>query len=191
MMKCLLMTSSFSQPPITVERYHQMAEAGLLPERGVELIHGEIVPMSPIGRKHAAMVDRLNRLLARLVGEECIIRIQNPIIADDFSEPEPDISIVHFRSDFYESALPQGKDVVLLIEVADSSLQRDYEVKLPLYAASGIPECWIINLEEQVAEVFWEAKDGVYQHRERIPPGGQLEARGLWLRLEMKQLWGG
>jgi len=130
----------------TSEEYHKMAEAGILPERGVELLHGEIIDMSPIGSQHAAVVDRLTRLLSRRLPEDYILRVQSPIRTDEQSEPEPDLSILSYREDFYAGGLPTPEDVWLLIEVSGRSLAYDREVKIPHYAESGIPECWLVDL---------------------------------------------
>ncbi len=131
----------------SVVEYQKMAEVGILPEHGVELINGEIFEKSPKSSKHVKTVTKLNRLLGVLVDDEAIISIHNPIIAGNNSEPEPDVAILKNRSDFYENELPHSEDVLLIIEVADTSFYYDSTIKLPLYASSGIPECWIIDLE--------------------------------------------
>ncbi|WP_353929639.1 Uma2 family endonuclease [Okeanomitos corallinicola TIOX110] len=139
----------------TVAQYHQMNQAGILTEDDrVELINGEIIEMSPIGRKHAACVDRLNYLLAILLGTKVIIRVQNPILLNNLSEPQPDIALLKPRADFYESGHPQPQDTFLLIEVADSSLEYDRDIKIPLYANSGILEVWLVDILEQTITVY-------------------------------------
>ncbi|MBD2294182.1 Uma2 family endonuclease [Anabaena sphaerica FACHB-251] len=139
----------------TVEQYHQMNEAGILTEDDrVELINGEIIEMSPIGRRHAACVNRLNFLFSQLLGKRVIVAVQNPIILDNLSEPQPDISLLKPRADFYESGLPQAQDTFLLIEVADSSIEYDRKIKIPLYASSGISEVWLVDIYEQLIIVY-------------------------------------
>lgn len=124
---------------INVDEYYKMAEVGILKaEDPVELIHGEIFQMSPIGSRHAAIVDYLAKVMNQLFDGEAIVRVQNPIRFDNNNEPDPDISLLKFRSDYYSTAHPGSVDVLALIEVAGSSIRFDKEVKAPLYAAHGI-----------------------------------------------------
>lgn len=131
----------------TVAEFHQMADAGIFTEdHRVELLDGEIVDMSPIGHRHAACVDRLNRLFVIRVGDAAQVRIQNPIVLDDYSEPEPDVALIRPRPDFYESAHPTPGEVFLVVEVADATYETDRRIKIPLYAQSGIREVWLVDL---------------------------------------------
>ena len=131
--------------PISVEEYLRMAEVGILGEdERVELIRGEIVQMFAIGATHSEAVDQLNRLLHQQTGADVIVRVQNPIVLPDGSVPQPDLSLV--RADYQRGRLPHAADVLLVIEVADTSLVNDRTVKLPLYAAAGIPEAWLVDL---------------------------------------------
>lgn len=131
----------------TVDDYNRMAETGILKEDArVELIEGEIKMMSPIGSRHASTVDRSDRALKRLLGDSYIVRVQGPILLDDYSEPQLDLAVLHFRDDFYAGGHPTPADVLLVIEVADSTLQEDRKVKMPLYARAGIPEAWLVDL---------------------------------------------
>ena len=140
----------------SVAAYHRMLAEGILTEDDpVELIRGEVIEKMPVGATHAATVKRLNRLFAGT--ESVIVSVQDPIIMDD-SEPEPDLALLRYRDDFYASQKPTATDVQLLIEVADSSLAYDREVKLPLYATAGIAEVWIVNLIEAQVEIFREPK---------------------------------
>lgn len=149
---------------ITLDAYHRMIEAGILTERDkVELLDGEIIQMSPKGTKHTACVRKINRWLVCRIDAQFDVRPQNPIQIPNLSEPEPDLAIVWNRADFYRDAHPLPKDVIMLIEVADSSLQVDREVKLPLYAAAGIQHYWIINLPEQQIEVHHTPQGNRYQ----------------------------
>jgi Uma2 family endonuclease len=130
--------------PFTVAEYYAMARAGILSEDDrVELIKGEIVEMSPIGDLHAAAVTRAQKLFERRVGDRTIIRVQNPIHLGDDSEPQPDVVIARDRADFYASGHPRPEDILLVIEIADPSLAFERREKVPLYAASGIPEVWL------------------------------------------------
>ena len=135
---------------LTIEDYHRMGESGILNEDDrVELIEGELVDMPPIGSKHADCVSRLTRLLIRQT--EAVVRVQDPIQLPGYSEPEPDIAIVCNRS--YAQDHPGTKDVLLLIEVADSSLDYDRMIKVPLYAHHGIPEVWLIDVQNERMEI--------------------------------------
>lgn len=122
----------------------------------VELIDGVIREMSPKGSKHTASVRRLTNLLPRLLHSRALVSIQDPIVLNDDTEPEPDIAMMKNRDDAYAEAHPRPEDVLFLIEVADTSLEYDREVKLPRYAATGIPEVWIVNLVESIIEVYRE-----------------------------------
>lgn len=140
-----------------------MAERGAFgPEERLELIDGEIIEMSPIGSRHARVVDFLNDFLKSLSRTDIIVRVQNPIIASDNSEPQPDVSVVRRRDDFYRDAHPTGKDVLLVIEVSDSAVAFDRFRKVPKYAAAGIPETWLIDLESEHVEVHTEPKESAY-----------------------------
>jgi Uma2 family endonuclease len=124
-----------------------MGELGVLgPELRTELIDGEIIEMPPIGHPHAGTVDLIADRLRDAVGKQALVRVQNPIWLDDYSEPLPDITLLRPRPDYYRNAHPSPSDVLLLIEVADSSLAYDRDVKLPRYALAGIPEVWLVDL---------------------------------------------
>ncbi|MFM9949000.1 MAG: Uma2 family endonuclease [Saprospiraceae bacterium] len=177
------MTFQVSKRLITVNDYHKMAEVGILPDRGIELINGEIIEMSPIGGKHVTIVNRLNKLLNSILGDNAIISVQNPVIVSDLSEPEPDISILKYRADFYDGQTPTAQDALLVIEVAGSTLIYDREVKLAVYAASGIPEFWIVNIEERTIEAHWEPVGKAYKYRALLHPGDIAEAQYFDLKL--------
>jgi Uma2 family endonuclease len=150
----------------TVDEYHRMGEAGILgPDDRVELIDGEIVMMTPIGSRHAACVDRCTHFFTRLVGTDAIVRVQNPIQLDDYSAPEPDVSLLRPREDFYAGAHPLPRDVLLVVEVADTSIGYDREVKLPLYGSMGIPEVWIVDLGRRCIDAYRGPLAGGYAER--------------------------
>ncbi|MFQ6039781.1 MAG: Uma2 family endonuclease [Candidatus Poribacteria bacterium] len=156
---------------ISVAEYHKMGEMGIFKEdERVELIDGVIGEMSPKGSKHTASVMKLTNLLPRLLHGRALVSIQDPIVIDDDTEPEPDVAVIKPRDDAYASAHPRTDDVLLLIEVADTSLEYDREVKLPRYAAAGIPEVWIVNLVENVIEVYREpfVASGMGRYRIRM-----------------------
>ena len=148
----------------TVKQYHQMAEAGILTEdERVELIRGEIVEMTPIGRRHAACVDRLNEMFILRLAQATIVRVQNPVELDDNSEPQPDLVLLRRRTDFYEAGHPQAEDVLLLVEVADTTVETDRDVKILLYANSGIAEVWLVDINAQCLEVYQQPSEKGYQ----------------------------
>jgi Uma2 family endonuclease len=132
---------------LTRDEYYRMAETGILaPDARVELVEGEIIDMAPIGSPHAARVSRLAKIFTLALAERAIVNVQNPLVLNEYSEPEPDITVLRYREDFYAGGHPRPEDVLLVIEVADTSLQYDRDVKLPLYAAHGIPEYWLVDL---------------------------------------------
>lgn len=148
------MATARARHRFTVDEYEEMIRSGILREDDrVELIHGEILEKTPVGDLHAACVNRSNRLLSRMVGDAAIVSIQNPIRLAD-SEPEPDIALLRPRDDFYASGRPTARDVLLVIEVSDTTLDFDRDVKGPLYADAGIGEYWIVNLNDHVIEVY-------------------------------------
>lgn len=159
----------------TVEEYHRMAEVGILTEDDrVELIEGEIVQMSPIGRRHAACVNRLIRLFSQRFGEQAIITSQNPVELSDRSELQPDIALLQPRSDFYEAGHPQPKDIFLIVEVADTTIETDRHVKIPLYAGSGISEVWLIDIHEQLIEIYRQPTAAGYQDMQKCRRGQRI-----------------
>jgi len=149
------MSVHISRHRFTVEAYYRMAECGILPrDLRVELLDGEIVEMTPIGDRHAACVDWLNNALVTGIAGRAIVRVQNPVRLGPRSEPQPDVALLRYRPDFYRAGHPGPNDVMVVIEVGDSSVDFDREVKTPLYAASGIPEVWIIDLIADRVEVY-------------------------------------
>lgn len=141
-----------------------MIESGILTERDrVELLQGEIIEMSPIGRQHAACVDRLTELFVRELGIRAIVRVQNPIQLSNSSEPQPDFAILQRRSDFYADGHPQPQDVFALVEVSDTTVEFDRTVKVPLYAKNNIAEVWIVDLNAETVQVHCEPSAAGYQ----------------------------
>lgn len=140
---------------VDVEEYHKMAEVGILkPTDKVELIHGEIIEMSPVGSKHASMVNRLVRIFNEILKGNATISSQNPIRLGFNDEPEPDISILKYRSDDYSESHPEANDVLALIEVSDTTYEYDKKIKANLYAKNSIPVLWIIDLNRTRIEVY-------------------------------------
>lgn len=138
----------------TVDEYHRMAEVGVLTEDDrVELINGEIVEMPPIGDRHAGTLDHLATLLFSHLRHAVQVRVQGPIHLDERSEPQPDLTLLRQRADFYRGAHPRPEDVLLVVEIADTTPAFDRAVKLPLYARSGIAEAWLVDLRGGRLEV--------------------------------------
>jgi Uma2 family endonuclease len=159
----------------TVDDYHRMAEAGILHEDDrVELIEGEIVEMTPIGARHATCVRELNRLVGKQVGDDLRVDVQSPIRIGEHGEPQPDVAVIRARD--YSNSLPSPEDVLLLIEVADTSLAYDREVKLLLYARSGIPEAWLVDLTGGVIERHTEPAEDGYRLVRRVGRGETLRS---------------
>ena len=157
-----------------------MAEAGIFGEDDpVELIAGEIITQMPIGTSHASMVNRLNQLFTSLARGRCIVSVQNPIALDPFSEPQPDLALLRPRPDFYASEHPTPKDIMLIGEVADTTLAFDREEKIPLYAAAGIPEVWLVDLVDKSLRVYRGLEHGAYTDVARHRAGGSIDVPGL------------
>ena len=145
---------------LSVADYHRMGEVGILQQdERVELIEGEIVRMAPIGSGHSGTVNGFTRQLVMAAGEQAVVSVQNPIRLDNHNEPEPDFALLRPRADFYRHAAPRPADVLLLIEVAQSSLSYDRSVKLALYARHAIPEVWIVDVAAGAVEI-WRSPDG-------------------------------
>ena len=139
----------------TVKEYYRMVQAGILKEDDrVELIEGEIIEMAPIGRRHATCIRRVILIFSELVRGRAIVDVQNPIHLGEYSEPQPDVVLLRLRPDLYLAGHPQPEDILLLIEVADTSVNYDRSVKGPLYAEAGIPEYWIVNPEDETVTVL-------------------------------------
>ena len=163
---------AFEPRRFSVVEYYAMAEAGILTEDDrVELLDGAIITMSPIGSGHAATVGRFTRMLVGRVGERAIVQVQNPVRLDNGTELQPDLMLLRERADFYQSGHPGPADVLLLIEVADSSVNYDRQVKLSVYAQAGIPEVWLAVLPERVVEAHTEPTGDGYAVTRRLRAG--------------------
>ena len=165
---------------LTVSDFHRMGDAGIFVAGDrVELIDGEVIDMSPIGALRAAIVARLTAFLCRTAGSGMVVWCQNPIRLDDLSEPEPDIALLRPRADGYMSAHPGPEDVLVVIEVADTSLAYDLGVKVPLYARHGIPEAWVIDAATRQTRVFREPAAEGYRHESLVGPAGLVASASL------------
>ena len=159
----------------TVSEYHSLTEAGILTEDDrVELIEGEIFQMAPIGNRHAGCVNRLNHLLSLGLGDRALVSVQNPIVLDDHSEMEPDLSVLHPRADYYSSSRPTPEDTFVVIEVAVSSARFDRFKKIPVYARNGVPEVWLVDLTNDRIEVYREPSGMSYRNVHRFEAGDRI-----------------
>jgi len=141
-----------------------MGRVGILREDSrVELLEGELIDMSPIGSVHLSVVNTLTMIFARQVGDVAIVSTQNPVSLLPDSEPQPDIALLRPRQDRYRNALPVATDVLLIVEVSDTSIEYDRQVKLPLYAQHGIPEVWIIDLQAGCMEIYRDPNERGYR----------------------------
>jgi Uma2 family endonuclease len=168
-----------STPParhrITVDEFERMIAANVWPEdERLELIEGELVRMSPINARHAAAVKPLTELLRDQLGKRALVGVQDPIVLDDQSEPEPDISVLRRRPDYYANAHPSPADVLLVVEVSDTTLEYDRDVKARLYARVGIPEMWVVDLNGERVIVFRDPEKGEYARRETMKRGAEF-----------------
>jgi Uma2 family endonuclease len=162
----------------TVHEYHRMGEAGILHEDDrVELTEGEIVEMAAIGTRHFSCVNGLNRLLVRDGGDTAIFSVQNPVRLDEHTEPQPDLAVLRTRD--YRRSLPGPEDVLLLIEVSDTTLPYDRRVKLPLYARAGIREVWIVDLAGEVLELYTDPSGDGYRSSKQARRGETVESTAL------------
>jgi Uma2 family endonuclease len=169
------MSIQLSRRLFTVHEYHQMAQAGILHEdHRVELIEGEIVQMASIGSRHAACVDRLTQLFVMRVAGRAIVRVQNPILLNEYSEPQPALALLRPRPDFYAAAHPWPQDILLVVEVADTSAGIDRAAKIPLYARTGITEIWLVDLQEGRVEVHRQPTLQGYQLVQYLGRGNSL-----------------
>lgn len=150
----------------TVSEYHQMAQAGILTEDDrVELLDGEIIKMAPISSRHTACVRRLEHIFGRRFRDTALISTQNPVHLSDYTEPQPDVTLLHPQADSYASGHPTPEDILLLVEVAESSAAVDRQVKVPLYAQSGVLEVWLVDLNQETITVYRDpSPDGYRPH---------------------------
>ncbi len=165
---------------ITVGEYLRMGEAGLFaPDARVELIEGEVFDMAPIGDSHNGKVDRLNRIFIRAVGERAIVRTQGSTRMGDLSMPQPDLALLVPRADFYEHGGSSASDILLVVEVSDSTLRFDCDIKTPLYARQGIPETWIVDVQHRELRIYRTPRDGNYLEQSVVTTPGVVFAVGL------------
>lgn len=175
---------------MTVEDFHKMGTAGILGagER-IELIDGELIDMAPIGTRHAYVVDRLIRIMIKHAGDDKLVRVQNPLQLGRYGEPEPDVLIVRNRD--YSAMHPGPEDVLLLIEVSDTTVEFDRGIKIPLYARFNIPEVWLVNIERQGVEVYRQSDFGhaLYKDTREVVTGVLVPEKASELSIDVSALW--
>jgi Uma2 family endonuclease len=163
----------------TVTEFHRLGQAGVFAETDrLELIEGEIVHMTPIGSRHAACVARLTALLSRMPAD-AIVWVQNPLHIGERSELQPDVALLRPRSDYYASQHPGPEDVLLVIEVADTSTVTDREAKLPLYARARILEVWLVDLASGTVEVFLRPTPQGYKEHRVLRRGDRIVSQSV------------
>ena len=172
-----------------IHEWRKLGEANIFPpESHLELIEGEILEMAPIGFNHAGHVIRLNKLFNKVVGEHAIISIQNPLQLSNLSEPEPDFALLRPDADDYTTRHPNAEDVLLLIEVADSSFHYDQNEKQRLYARYQIPEYWLINLNNSTIEIYRQPCESIYQQKTTLKVGDSITLSQLDIMINVNDI---
>lgn len=168
----------------SLESYEAMIAHGILgPDDRVELLAGEIADLPPIGSAHASCVRRISALLWRVAGDRAVVSIECPLALSADSQPQPDVALLQPRSDFYESSHPGPNDTLLVIEISDSSLQRDRTVKRDLYADAAVPVLWIVDLQLKRIHCYSEPRNGAYTKSKIVDRRGALTLRALGLNI--------
>lgn len=174
------MSSHITRKRFDSASYLRMAETGILsPTDRVELIDGEILVMSPIGHRHGVAVNAATRTIVKTVGEKAFLWAQTTLVLDKFVVPEPDLALLKPRDDFYAGKQPEAEDVLLIVEVADSSLEYDTTVKLGMYAILGIPEYWVADLRNDRLLAYSEPNGDTYRVMREAHPGELLAPLAL------------
>jgi len=164
----------------TVQEFERICDAGIFsPDSRFELIRGEIVEMPKPSRRHAGRVNKLNRVFTSRLGESAIVCVQNEMFLDEMSEPRPDFLICKPLAELFGPFIPDPADVLLLVEISDTSLRYDTRIKAPLYAQAGIPEYWLLNIREDRLEVRSDPVDGAYSRTEFYERGQTLTPQKL------------
>ncbi len=181
-----------SRHRVTVDEYYRMADSGVLaPEARVELIRGEVVDMAPIGSRHGRCVKLLNNRLCAAVGTSAMVAVQDPIRIGKHSEPQLDLMLLRLRADDYGNAHPTPVDVLLLVEVSDTTARYDREIKLPLYAEAGVPEVWIVDIEAKLLRCHRRPAGLEYTEMQALPAPSRIAVPGVeGATLDLSDLFG-
>ena len=155
---------ALSRHKLNLSDFQRMTEAGIFtPEQRIELLDGELFDMPPIGPLHSGKTNRLTLLLVQAIGGKAIVSVQNPIILGEHSQPQPDLTVLRPRPDFYETHPPGAQDILLLVEIADPTADTDRAYKIPLYARHGIPEVWLVDVKRKQVEFYRQPEQGRYR----------------------------
>jgi Uma2 family endonuclease len=164
----------------TVDEWHRMGAVSLFgADARMELLDGEIIDMAPIGSRHAGTVNRLTRLLVGAVGDRAVVAVQNPVYLDTRSEPLADLALLAPRADDYTLAHAEPSEIILLVEVSDSTLKYDRDRKAPYYARAGVPECWIVDLTSDSVLCLRAPGPAGYRDVRRLGRADGLSVSGL------------
>jgi Uma2 family endonuclease len=176
----------------TIEEWHHMGETGLFGEDArMELLDGEVIEMSPIGSAHGGCVKYLNRALIAAVGDRAVVGVQDPVVLDDRSEPQPDLAVLAPRPDEYRQSHPTPAEILLLIEVSDTTLPYDRDRKAPYYAGAGVRECWIVDLAGDQVLVMRAPRAAGYGDIRARHRGEQIDVEALaGVKLEVADILG-
>lgn len=185
-------TQTYPQPVnlrFTVDEYYKMIELGLIKDyEKAEIIDGELIKKMTVGNRHALLVDLLTEFFIKNTPENVRVRIQNPLRISDYNEPEPDIALTDLTK-YDGKRHPRPAETLLVVEVSDTTLKYDRDVKLALYAEAEIPEVWIVNLPNNIIEVHQKPSNGIYQLTEIFKPGDILASSVLpELKLEVSKI---
>lgn len=174
----------------TVEAFNRMAEAGVFgEEERVELIDGAIYKVSPSNPPHAAIVNKLARMLILGIREELNVRVQSPNVVGSHSQPEPDVVVADARSDDYMTAHPTAEDTIVAIEVSDTTYRFDRNKKVPMYARAGVPTVWIVDVNRRQIEIFTDSEGDSYRTVAVAKPGDSLVVPGTDVTLDVAQIF--
>jgi Uma2 family endonuclease len=188
------MNTNFTPTPmrITIERYQRMVAAGVLTRSDrVELIEGAMLDRAPIGAKHAAATARLARLCILAVGDRSVVSPGGPVNLGAYSEPQPDVLLLKPRADCYAAKIPDAADVLLLIEVSDSTLTFDQSIKRDLYARYGIAEYWVVDVNDKRLTTYREPASEGYAHRAEFAATDTVSPRAFpALKIEGREIFG-
>jgi Uma2 family endonuclease len=152
---------------LSADDFLQMARSGILHEDDrIELIDGDLIDMAPIGSEHASLTDWFNQSIVLAIGQQAIVRIQSSLSLDKHSQPQPDVQVLRAREDYYRKAHPRAEDVLLLIEVSDTTARFDRTVKIPLYAHHGVAEVWLVDVAQRSVEVYRDPQPATSAYRQ-------------------------
>lgn len=185
------MAAELKNRKISSEAYQLMIMGGIFASKAkVELLDGQVVEMSPVENAHKEILARLNQSLANSLDEKSTLLVQRPISLGGYSEPEPDLLICHFQEHLYRNKKAKSEDIRLLIEVSDTTLAKDREVKLPIYAERGIQTFWIVNIPEKQVEVYTEPQGQTYLQTVIVTEQDFLEFSDCKVEISLRELFG-